>query len=81
MRRGRAGEIPRDVMLFGGVFVVIGLYMLSVCRVFCRCCSGVVAGCGFFGCWRGRRGVYVTSAGFVFGWSGGKSPHLFFYSL
>ena len=73
MRTGRAGEIPRNIMLlFGGVLVVIGLYVLSVCRVFGRCCSGVVAGCAFFCCWRGGRGVYVTSAGFDFGWSGGK---------
>ena len=80
MRRGRAGEIPRDIMLlFGGGLVVIGLYVLSGCRVCGRCCSGVVAGCWFFCCWRGGRVVYVTSAGFDFGWSGGKRLFLYLY--
>ena len=38
--------------------------------------SGVLAGCGFFCCWRGGRGVYVTSAGFVLF---GRAENVLFY--
>ena len=63
------------MLLFGGGLVVIMLYMLSVCRVCGRCCSVVVAGCGFFCCWCGN-GRLCDLGGVCF-WLAGRTTFPF----
>ena len=60
----------RDIMLFCGVLVVIGLFVLSVCRVWGRCL--------FWCCRQGGRGVYVASAEFVL-FGGAENIFLYFF--